>query len=71
VGILDKTHLRFFTKKTIKRLLHDTGFEIQIIKPNYSDHKAIALILKSCSIFGFLTNYFARQFLVVAKKKHS
>lgn len=71
VGILDKTHLRFFTKKTIKRLLHDTGFEIQIIRPNYSDHKALALILKSCSIFGFLTNYFARQFLVVAKKKHS
>ena len=69
VGILDKTHLRFFTKKTIKRLLHDTGFEIQIIRPNYSDHKTLALILKSCSIFGLLTNYFARQFLVVAKKK--
>jgi len=68
-GILDKTHLRFFTRKTIKKLLDDTSFEIQVIKPNYSDHKAVALILKSCSIFGFLTNYFARQFLLVAKKK--
>jgi 2-polyprenyl-3-methyl-5-hydroxy-6-metoxy-1,4-benzoquinol methylase len=27
-GILDRTHLRFFTRRTIKELLTDTGFSI-------------------------------------------
>jgi 2-polyprenyl-3-methyl-5-hydroxy-6-metoxy-1,4-benzoquinol methylase len=31
-GILDITHLRFFTEKSIIRLLNENGFEIEIIK---------------------------------------
>ena len=31
-GILDKTHLRFFTKKSLKRILEDNGFVIEIFK---------------------------------------
>lgn len=27
-GILDRTHLRFFTRKTARRMIHDCGFEI-------------------------------------------
>jgi SAM-dependent methyltransferase len=29
-GILDKTHLRFFTRKSIIRLSHEAGFKIQL-----------------------------------------
>jgi len=31
-GLLDKTHVRFFTRKTIIELFNGTGFEIQIMK---------------------------------------
>lgn len=31
-GILDKTHLRFYTKKSIERLFNDNGFEIEHIE---------------------------------------
>lgn len=65
-GILDKTHLRFFTKKTVKKLLKDAGFEIVLIKPNYSNYKTIEIILKSCSLFGILSVYFARQWMIRA-----
>jgi len=32
LGILDITHLRFFTEKSIIRLLNENGFEIEIMK---------------------------------------
>ncbi len=31
-GILDYTHLRFFTKKSMKRSIKEWGFEIQLVK---------------------------------------
>lgn len=31
-GILDRTHLRFFTEKSLKRTLNEHGFEIQFLK---------------------------------------
>lgn len=65
-GILDKTHLRFFTKKTVKKLLKDAGFEIMLIKPNYSNYKTVEIILKSCSLFGIFSIYFARQWMIRA-----
>lgn len=32
-GIMDKTHLRFFTGKSIKRMYEELGFDIQIHEP--------------------------------------
>lgn len=68
-GILDKTHLRFFTKKTLRKLMDDTGFEIEVIRPNYSDHKSVAMILRTCALFGLFANFFTKQFMVIAKPK--
>jgi 2-polyprenyl-3-methyl-5-hydroxy-6-metoxy-1,4-benzoquinol methylase len=31
-GIMDKTHLRFFTRNSIIDLFHDTGYEVKVIK---------------------------------------
>ena len=28
-GVLDRTHLRFFTAKSFRRLMHDTGYELE------------------------------------------
>jgi 2-polyprenyl-3-methyl-5-hydroxy-6-metoxy-1,4-benzoquinol methylase len=33
-GILDRTHLRFFTKKSIERTLRDNGFEVEKLGGN-------------------------------------
>jgi 2-polyprenyl-3-methyl-5-hydroxy-6-metoxy-1,4-benzoquinol methylase len=33
IGLLDKTHLRWFTRKTILQLFSDTGFQVQTILP--------------------------------------
>lgn len=33
-GILDRTHLRFFTLKTMKELIEQSGFEIKKIRPS-------------------------------------
>jgi len=37
-GLLDKTHIRFFTKKTIIELLESSGFEVLEITPRYVYH---------------------------------
>lgn len=37
-GLLDRTHIRFFTRQTIIEMLHDAGFEITEIVPRYVDH---------------------------------
>jgi hypothetical protein len=37
-GLLDKTHIRFFTKKTIIELLEGSGFEVLEITPRYVYH---------------------------------
>lgn len=31
-GILDRTHLRFFTRKSIERTLRDNGYEIELLR---------------------------------------
>lgn len=35
-GILDRTHLRFFTKKSIRRTLEENGYAIEILKGSNS-----------------------------------
>lgn len=66
-GVLDRTHLRFFTRATIVDLLRDTGFEIETIVP--------IRILRSTrrqrllALFGsrIASGLLARQFAFVAR----
>jgi 2-polyprenyl-3-methyl-5-hydroxy-6-metoxy-1,4-benzoquinol methylase len=70
-GILDRTHLRFFTKKSIVRLLNENGFEIEKIKginPAAGIGKLNFIGLKILQLmFGSDIKYF--QFGVRAKVK--
>lgn len=77
-GILDKTHLRFFTRKTVKKLVNDAGLEImsiqvtpiplELVSPFFTSamgkllHAAFA---QFTSLFPTLLGY---QFIVEAKK---
>ena len=46
-GILDRTHLRFFTKKSFSRYLEQAGFKIQSIEPNIITDESYEKLLES------------------------
>ena len=66
-GIMDKTHLRFFTKKSIIRMFEECGFkveEIQGINPTLGK-KYLAL---NTLLFNKIKDMRYRQFVVIAKR---
>lgn len=65
-GILDNTHLHFFTSKNFKKLFVDCGFEIKelVIDPVGGGYPRISRFLAK-----FFPNLFAYQMLIVAKIK--
>ena len=66
-GIMDRTHLRFFTKKSIVRMFKECGFkveEIQGINPTLGK-KYLAL---NALLFNKIKDMRYRQFIVVAKR---
>ena len=76
-GILDKTHLKFFTVRTaINFLEKDCSLKIEAIDYDFPDLPLISRIIKFLlgsniqeKIFRLLPNLFAYQILVVAKPK--
>ncbi|MBU4348480.1 class I SAM-dependent methyltransferase [Patescibacteria group bacterium] len=69
-GIFDSTHLKFFTLKSMKRLLKETGYKIVNVKRNYrlfefpTKYNRLA---KFISII-FFKDLLTFQFIVVAEK---
>lgn len=63
-GILDSTHLRFFTKSTFYEMLHKAnykvGWDLMVI---HGKKKVVNLMT-----FGFFSEFFATQIMVMAKK---
>ncbi|MDD5194086.1 MAG: class I SAM-dependent methyltransferase [Candidatus Omnitrophica bacterium] len=67
-GILDITHLRFFTFKMLKKYMKDIDFEIIRVKRNFSGYISW---LFNMVLFNALADFFTRQYIVLAKhKKH-
>jgi 2-polyprenyl-3-methyl-5-hydroxy-6-metoxy-1,4-benzoquinol methylase len=71
-GILDKTHLRFFTKKNIMNLFEDNGYSIIFIQSN--NRGKYKRYLKQLRLFKFCSNlcfneFNAEQYYVCAKKE--
>ena len=70
-GIFDRTHLRFFTLKSIKRFFHACGLEIVNIERNYRlreqycSHPRLAQFLS----VGMLKNFFTFQYVILARKR--
>lgn len=66
-GILDKTHLRFFTLHTIKKMFDDAGFRIEEVCEMRSRSWKFALLrIATLGLFPRLAVY---QYLVRAKQK--
>lgn len=68
-GIFDRTHLRFFTRKSIQKMLNNNGYEIIKIKRNYrfiESSDVFNQILKFIP-FDIIRDFFTFQYLIEAK----
>lgn len=66
-GMMDITHLRFFTKGTIVRLLENSGFFVQMIQGNSG---TLSNMLNK-STFGLLSGYLSFRYFILAERSDS
>lgn len=64
-GLLDRTHLRFFTKGSCEALLMSAGLRIESLMPHFERRLTRAV---SAVSLGLLTEFVAIQWLAVARK---
>lgn len=65
-GILDKTHLRFFTKKSIIRMFNDCGYKILKIKGINSISPYCLTSILNLLMFNTLNDLKHQQYVIVA-----
>jgi 2-polyprenyl-3-methyl-5-hydroxy-6-metoxy-1,4-benzoquinol methylase len=66
-GILDKTHLRFFTKKSIIRMFEDAGYKIVQIKGIHQTVNSMKFKILNFLSLGYINEFKFLQFAVVVK----
>jgi 2-polyprenyl-3-methyl-5-hydroxy-6-metoxy-1,4-benzoquinol methylase len=66
-GILDSTHIRFFTEKSTKQMIEDAGYETVKFDMTVGDLKRFPRLFHSIGMIW--PNLFAFQFFIIAKKK--
>lgn len=68
-GILDKSHLRFFTLHTIKKMFTECDYEI--VKIDYNKNESLKVKLFNLITFGLFKKFTIFQYLIVAKPKRN
>jgi O-antigen biosynthesis protein len=63
-GLFDRTHIRFFSRRSIERLLLENGFVIQHCEPRVAASRKLRMA--NVLTGGMLTEFVAMQYLVVA-----
>ena len=66
-GIFDRTHVRFFAKRDMVRLLEGAGLTVLRVEPYFTRYRAIRFASLVLSLYVF-RDYWARQFLLLAVK---
>jgi 2-polyprenyl-3-methyl-5-hydroxy-6-metoxy-1,4-benzoquinol methylase len=69
-GVLDRTHLRFFTRATAVQLVRDTGYRIESVYPTESAKK-LKVVVKKIMRFvslGFANRFIDQGYIIVARK---
>jgi 2-polyprenyl-3-methyl-5-hydroxy-6-metoxy-1,4-benzoquinol methylase len=71
-GIMDSSHLRFFTKKSIIRMFHEGGYSLKTIKGIVQTKSVTGLVLAT-SInlisLGYHKDIFYKQFVIIASRE--
>lgn len=68
-GILDKGHLRFFTKHSIVKMFTEAGYKINKIE--YIKNKTIKFKIANILSAGFFKPYSIQQYIVIGNKLNS
>jgi 2-polyprenyl-3-methyl-5-hydroxy-6-metoxy-1,4-benzoquinol methylase len=66
-GIFDRTHVRFFARRDMVHLLESAGLQVSEVRPYFGRYRSIRALSLGLSLYVF-RNYFARQYLLVARK---
>jgi 2-polyprenyl-3-methyl-5-hydroxy-6-metoxy-1,4-benzoquinol methylase len=66
-GVLDKTHLRFFTKNGMFRMMEDAGLTIIKHKPTNLDGKSRSSLLNTLTL-GLAEEFLAVQYIIKSTK---
>jgi len=66
-GIFDRGHLRFFGRRDMVALLRGAGLEVLRVEPYFTRYRPLRLAALVLSL-GVFRDYWARQFLLVARK---
>jgi 2-polyprenyl-3-methyl-5-hydroxy-6-metoxy-1,4-benzoquinol methylase len=66
-GIFDRTHVRWFGKRDMVRLLEGAGLDVLRVEPYFTRYPAIRFASLTLSLYVF-RDYWARQFLLLAAK---
>lgn len=67
-GVLDRTHLRFFTVNSIREMIEDAGFEIVLMIKRPSGAKWLKWLNRV--FFNCIVDHLVLQYVVVAIKKY-
>ena len=67
-GVMDRTHLRFFTKKSIIEMFEKAGYKVEMIK-GLQKSKNVGLHLLNILTLGALSDTFYLQYAITAKPK--
>ena len=66
-GIFDRTHLRFFARRDMVRLLTEAGLEVTAVRPYFTRYRSLKILSLVLSLYVF-RGYFARQYLLVGRR---
>jgi len=69
-GILDKTHLRFFTRFSGERMLHEAGLEIQRVKRTSLQLSSNSGKLNALSL-GLFSEFLTSQYIYLVKNREN
>ena len=69
-GIFDRTHLRFFARRDMIRLLERAGLDVVEVRPYFTRYRLLRGLSLLLSLYVF-RSYFARQFLLVGRRVQS